>query len=125
MKSKTKFKQTEIGKIKTFNDLVIYLYKTFPNGELSEDKVREIIVAKHIRDSLVENSFLIRESLFTNKKGKYYYSLGPNLLALVSSRKNEELAEKIRKLTYWIMGLTIVNVVLVLVQTLKIFGVFG
>jgi len=118
-----KFNQTKLEErleaTKTFKELILYLYETFPNGALIEDEVRKIIVAEQVRDSLEESHFLIKELTMNNGKKEYRYSLGPSSLALVSSWKSERLTKKIKELTYWMIGLTILNITLVLIQVLK------
>ena len=128
-KNKSKFKQTEIGelekkleKIKTFRELINYFYNIFPNGLLSEDKINKIIVTEDVRKSLVEKRFLLREKLVSNKKYRFYYSLGPNSLSLVSSWKTEELTRSIKKLTWIAVVMTGISTILIIIQILKVFG---
>ena len=127
MKQKTKFKQIEDWiiqddfDINKFKKLIFRLYLNFPNLQIKEGEIKKVIVTEKMRELLVKNGYLIKEPTI-NEDGEqmYYYSLGPNSLSLVSSWKTEELTEKMKNLTYWVIGLTLINILLVLIQTIKI-----
>jgi len=121
MIKKTKFKKDEVGIVfdelenKKFKKLIKKLYKYFPNGQIIEDEIKKVIISEKMRNQLINNSFLIKESIILEGKEKFYYSLGPNSLTLVSSWETEELTKKMKNLTYWIIVLTGISILLALI----------
>jgi hypothetical protein len=90
-----------------FKDLILEMYKGFPKY-IFYGKVEKIIVTDEMREKLVNEGFLIRDSYLENGERHVGYMLGPAALPLVSSWKNEELANKIKLLTFAILVFTVV-----------------
>ena len=82
------------------------MYRGFPNFTY-RGMVEEVVKIDDVRNELRKYGFLIEEK-HGDGKGKSWneYMLGPNALSLVSSWKSEELTERIKKLTIWIIGIT-------------------
>ena len=82
-----------------FKWLIKEMYKRFPNIRISENRIKEVIVTKEDRDSLVQHGYFIREPMVSGDEEGFQYGLGPNSLNLITSWKNEELTKKIVFLT--------------------------
>ena len=98
-------------KVENFKNLILDMYKGFPNYIYSD--IENIIISESIRKTLIENGYLIEES-DRDEKGKHHtgYMLGPSMLPLISSWKNEELAKQIKNLTVALVVLTVFLVIL-------------
>lgn len=89
--------------VEGFKKLLLDMYKGFPNWFYRE-MVESVVKTEEMREELIKQGVLFR----TKMDGKFFYSLGPNGLGLVSSWKNEELTSKMIKLTFVIAVLTVV-----------------
>lgn len=98
-----------------FRELFEKLYDGFPNGRLSEDVVREVIVTNEDTKFLVEHGYLLEEQHQVDGTTVMKYNLGPEGLNLISSWRMEDLTQKMAHLTYLIAALTVVNIVVALI----------
>ncbi|MCX6822249.1 MAG: hypothetical protein NTW30_05745 [Candidatus Aenigmarchaeota archaeon] len=103
--------------VEKFNDLVLDMYRGFPNYIYSG--VENIIISESVRRKLVEKDFLMEDSSIENGERRIGYMLGPNMLPLISSWKNESLAEKIKNLTIIIVCLTVVLICVAILSFFK------
>lgn len=83
------------------------LYKAYPNGELSELWIKDLIKSDPQRKALLEGAFLVREKkTFGPTDEEYFvYGLGPNGLNLISMWNVE-------RMTKWVVALAITTIIL-------------
>lgn len=108
--------------VEKFKKLIRDMYRGFPNWQYRK-MVEDVIITDEMRKSLLDSKFLLKEKHV--QKGQEYdvYMLGPNALNLVSAWETEDLTKSIKKLTWAVFILTGISLSLLIVQTLKIFGV--
>lgn len=98
-----------------FKDLIINMYKYFPDSRYSNLIVHKIIKTEKDRLSLVNQGYLIVEE-HSDRANKFWYGLGPNGINLVNAWKTEKLTNEIKILTKALLLLTGVLVVLTVLQ---------
>lgn len=114
-------KHTEI-EVKKFEKLIKEMYRGFPNWQFRK-MVEDVVVTDEMRKQLIDVKYLIKEQHVVNGQKSDVYMLGPNALTLVSAWETEELTRSIKKLTWAVIIMTGVSLVLIIIQTLKTFGV--
>lgn len=117
MKQKTN--EIEVNK---FKKLIKDMYRGFPNWQYRK-MVEDVVITEEIRKSLLDSRFLLKEKHVKDGKKYDVYMLGTNALNLVSSWETEELTKSIRKLTLAVLIMTGISLSLLIIQTLKFFGV--
>ena len=107
----------DFNNIKSFKELIKTMYKYFPNSSVSEKIIRKIIKTDFEIKHLTKNGFLNEETIINKDKKEDRYSIGGNSINLINSWKME-------KLTYWIIGFTIISLITNIVLLLKSLEVF-
>jgi hypothetical protein len=110
--------------VEKFKKLIKEMYRGFPNWQFRK-MVEEVIVTEDMRKSLLDSKFLLKETHVAEGKEYDVYTLGVNALPLVSAWETEELTKSIRKLTWAVLIMTGISLLLLVAQTLNIFGVLG
>ncbi len=96
--------------ISYFKRLILLMYENFPNFRVAEKAVKEIIIMGEDRKFLCKHGFFIEEK--TNEG--HNYGLGPNALSLVSAWKTEELNKRIFILTLILVGISLLQISLII-----------
>ncbi len=100
-----------------FEILFRELYDVFPNGSKSKNVLDRVIVTDNVKNSLVENGFLIEQAVAEREgEDKVWYTLGPQGVLLVNSWNVEELTQKMTNLTYFMAILTFLNLAFLITQ---------
>ena len=113
---------TQQIEVKKFEELIKEMYRGFPNWQFKQ-MVEQVVVTEEMRKQLIDAKILSKEQYFVDARKQEVYMLGPNALALVSAWGTEELTGSIRRLTWAVLALTGISLVLLIIQTLRIFGV--
>jgi len=106
--------------VERFKKLIKKMYRGFPNWQFKK-MVEDVVITEEMRRQLIDAKFLLKEQYTINGQKQDVYMLGPNALPLVSAWETEELTKSIIKLTWVIIALTGINLILLIIQTLKIF----
>ena len=108
--------------VKKFEKLVKEMYRGFPNWQFRK-MVEDVVVTKEMRDQLIDAKFLVKEQHVVDRQKYDVYMLGPNALTLVSAWETEELTRSIKKLIWAVIIMTGASLIIIIIQTLKIFGI--
>lgn len=96
-----------------FKELVLEMYRGFPNTFFSEKTIKETIRTEHVFNTLLKDGFFIKESTIDMKNKKTnYYSLGTHALPLVSSWMNERLSYLVLIMTCVLIVLTVIIILI-------------
>lgn len=93
--------------VEEFKKTILKMYREFPNT-IFVGEIEKVVVSSSMVEALIKGGYLVPDYSRENDKRIVGYFLGPAALPLVSSWKSEELAEKIRKLTYLLVTLTLI-----------------
>jgi len=97
----------------TFKDLVLRMYRGFPNVRTTEEEVHKIVISDEDRERLEKQGYLYKEEY---SDGEIMYGLGPNALNLVAAWKTEKLTEGIKRLTNLLLFFTTILAAFAFVQ---------
>lgn len=100
----------------TFKDLIMEMYREFPDARYEQNIVHSIIKTDKDRKMLEYQGYLIKEDGQSKGKHILWYGLGANAITLVNTWKTEQLTREIKKFTKSLLLLTGALVVLALLQ---------
>lgn len=122
MKQQTQINKNDKIEVEKFKRLIRDMYRGFPNWQYRK-MVEEVVVTEEMRKSLLDSKFLLKEKHVQNGQEYDIYMLGPNALNLVSAWETEDLTKSIKRLTWAVLVMTGISLTLLIIQTLRIFGV--
>lgn len=95
--------------VQKFRKLILDMHRGYPNWRY-RGMVEQVIKTEKDRKRLVKSGVLIEENIADGKQ----YSLGQTGLLLVSSWKNEETSNAVKKLTLMLVILTVLIIVIMM-----------